>query len=63
MKGEKLESVNYWMDELAAKSEATRLKYQEYFNRFCEFLNETPDQLVAERTAALKQEDPKQQRM
>jgi site-specific recombinase XerD len=57
-----VESVDYWMGELANKSEGTRLKYRDYFGRFVEFLGKTADQLLAERNADLKQEDPKQQR-
>jgi site-specific recombinase XerD len=53
----------YWMNELAAKSEGTRLKYLDYFNRFCEYLNKTPDELLAQRQRDLKADDVKQQRV
>lgn len=50
------------MGEIANRSEGTRTKYQEYFIKFCHWLNKTADQLVEERKQDLKNDDQREQR-
>jgi site-specific recombinase XerD/uncharacterized coiled-coil protein SlyX len=57
-----LESMNYWISELASKAQSTRTKYQEYFQKFCAFANKTPNELIEQRKIDLKADDPREQR-
>jgi len=50
------------MGELANRSEGTRGKYKEYFDKFCGWLGKTADQLVEQRKQELKSDDPREQR-
>jgi integrase/uncharacterized coiled-coil protein SlyX len=59
---ESLESMNYWIGELASKAPGTRAKYQEYFQRFCAFAKKTPNELIEQRRIDLKADDPREQR-
>jgi len=54
--------MEYWMGELANRSDATREKYRSYFLKFCEWIGQTPDQLVEQKKRDLKNDDPKVQR-
>ena len=57
-----MEALQYWMGELANRSESTRKKYKRYFSLFCEWIGKTADELVTERKEDLKEEDLKNQR-
>ena len=57
-----MESMNYWISELANKSLSTRTKYQEYFQRYCTFTNKAPNELIEQRKIDLKLDDPREQR-
>jgi integrase len=57
-----MDSMNYWMGELASKAPATKLKYQAYFQKFCAFTKKSPDELIAQRKTDMKADDPREQR-
>jgi integrase/recombinase XerD len=57
-----LDAVEYWMGELANRSEGTRNKYMEYFSKFCEWAGKTANELVEQRKEDLKSDDPREQR-
>ena len=42
MKNEASPAFQYWQSELATKGEATKQKYQEYFNEFLDFHRKKP---------------------
>jgi integrase len=54
--------MQYWQNELAAKGEATKQKYQEYFNKFLDFIGKTADELIVQRQQDLLNPDRKIQR-
>jgi site-specific recombinase XerD/uncharacterized coiled-coil protein SlyX len=54
--------MNYWIGELANKAPGTRLKYQDYFTKFCVFTKKTPNELIEQRKVDLRAEDPREQR-
>jgi len=45
------------MDALAPRAPATRNSYREHFQRFCQAIGKTPDELVAQRRDDLKSDD------
>jgi hypothetical protein len=55
-------ALQYWQNELDTKGEATKQKYQEYFNEFLDFICENPDELIAQRQQDLLKTDRKIQR-
>ena len=50
-------SLQYWFEALTCR-ESTKRGYLLHFRNFCAWLKKTPDQLVEERRAELKSEDP-----
>jgi integrase len=56
-----MDALSEWMGELCNKAESTRERYQTYLQRFCEFLDTTPDGLVEQRKKDLQSKDPKTQ--
>jgi hypothetical protein len=42
MNNEASPALKYWQSELATKCEATKQKYQEYFNEFLDFVGKNP---------------------
>lgn len=57
-----MNAVEYWLSELANKSEGTRQKYKDYFNRFCQYVNKSAADLLKQRQEDLRSPDIKQQR-
>jgi site-specific recombinase XerD len=43
------DALTQWYDELATQSEVTGKLYKKYFKEFCEYINQTPDQILAQR--------------
>ena len=41
-----IDSLNYWMEQLANRSERTKTLYKHYFLRFIEWIEKTPNQLI-----------------
>ena len=62
MNNETSPALQYWQNELATKGEATKKKYQEYFNEFLAFIGMTPDELIVQRQQDLLNPDRKIQR-
>jgi len=53
-------SIKRWMNKLVAKgkgSASTQRVFLCYFDRFCNFVRETPDQLIEERKLHLRSDD------
>ncbi|MDD3793118.1 MAG: hypothetical protein PHY74_08325, partial [Candidatus Bathyarchaeota archaeon] len=55
-------ALKYWQSELALKGEATKQKYQKYFNEFLDFIGKNPDELIVQRQQDLLNPDRKIQR-
>lgn len=62
MNAEASPALQYWQKELATKGEATKQKYQEYFNKFLDFIGKNPDELIVQRQQDLLNPDRKIQR-
>jgi len=62
MEIEKFDSVKYWLESMAGRAEGTKRSYLSHLMLFCEWLGNTPDELIAGREAQLKSEDKKVQR-
>jgi integrase len=62
MKTEASPALQYWQRELATKGEATKQKYQAYFQEFLEFIGKNPDELIVQRQQDLLNPDRKIQR-
>lgn len=62
MKYEASPALKYWQSELALKGEATKQKYQKYFNEFLDFIDKNPDELIVQRQQDLLNPDRKIQR-
>lgn len=56
-------AIEYWINELATKGEATKDIYQKYFAKFAEFAGKTPDELLRQRQENQTNTDPKIQRL
>jgi len=56
------ESVKYWLKSMGARAEGTKVGYVSHLKRFCQWLNKSPDQLIAEREEHLKSTDKKVKR-
>jgi integrase len=54
--------MNYWLNDLSAKSAATRAKYQGFFEKFCAYAKITPNELIDIRKKDLKADDPREAR-
>jgi integrase len=57
-----LSAVEYWLGELANRSESTKDHYAKFFHKFCEFCGSSAEELLEQRGADLKSDDPKTQR-
>jgi integrase len=55
-------ALQYWQSELATKGEATRDKYQTYFQEFLDFIGKNPDELIVQRQQDILNPDRKIQR-
>ena len=55
-------TLNYWLDELATKSDGTRQIYLKNFKAFLSFTQKTADELLAQRQQDQTSTDPKIQR-
>jgi hypothetical protein len=56
-------SVRYWMDGLNSNPDPHSTKYAWVRNlkRFCDWIGKDPDQLIEERKAQMKSDDPRVQ--
>ena len=41
-----INSFDYWMDQLANRTEGTKVHYARYLRRFCEWVTKSPDELI-----------------
>lgn len=57
-----MDAIQYWMGELANRSEATKEKYKSFMLRFCEWFGKTPNQLMKQRNEDSRSSDLKKQR-
>jgi integrase len=62
MSDEAPSAFKYWHNELACKGEATRERYEIYFNEFLGFVGRAPDELIVQRQQDLLNPDKKIQR-
>lgn len=54
-----MNAMEYWQNDLKTKASGTQLKYQELFQQFLKYINQTPDQLIEQRRIDLKADDPR----
>jgi integrase len=60
----KIDSMSYWMDQLANRSESTKQHYLIYFKRFSDWMGKSPDQLIEMQKATRNQTgDPRENRV
>ena len=45
-----MDAVEYWMNELSGKADSTKKRYRSFLLRFSEWLGESPDQILENRT-------------
>jgi integrase len=58
--GEQFESTRYWLETLAARARGTKRVYLYSLKGFCEWIDKSPDELIAQRKIDLKAEDPRE---
>ena len=59
-----INSINYWMEQLANRSPSTRLHYKSYFRKFTDWMGVEPNKLIEMQKKARKQGlDPRKNRV
>ena len=59
-----IDSMQFWMDELANRSEGTKEKYKGHFLKFVKWINKSPNELIEiQRRSRRKTEDPRKNRV
>jgi len=57
-----LSAEEFWMEEMARRSESTRQRYRTFLDKFCGFVGADPDEIVEARKRDLESSDPRVRR-
>jgi len=57
-----LSAEEFWMAEMARRSESTKKRYRMFLDKFCEFVGAGPDEIIETRRKDLESSDPQARR-
>jgi len=52
----------YWLSEISNRAKTTREKYEYFMDMFCSWMGKTAEEIIEERKADSKNEEPRERR-